>query len=294
MITFLLTGSASPAVAVEVGCATAGYDGHSISEEGARKEWPSGFRPVAGMCRKGFLNGEIVSGDFQKVLKFYRANHPYLDTFELISPGGNLQEAIRIGKLFRKYLLSVEAPFGRQFIIGGSVMGLPGARFSCGGSECVCASACALIWFGGVHRSREVGLHRPRIGDPEFKLLPPEEATAVYQRVLGELEAYLREMEVPRPIIDESVATGSFEIRWVEANEDDLARPPSFAEWEDATCGHFTAEEQNTIGRLLVKNKAALTHDEALLLSLLTGKEVEQNDCQMRLRDREVDRLPSP
>jgi hypothetical protein len=43
-------------------------------------------------------------------------------------------------------------------------------------------------------------------------------------------------MEAPRPVIDEMLATSSSEIRWVNAIADGLSRPPSYAEWEDASC----------------------------------------------------------
>ena len=80
-----------------------------------------------------------------------------------------------------------------------------------------------------------VGLHRPRIDDPEFASLPPEKATRIYRRVLSDIENYLDEMEVPEPIIQSMVATSSSDIRWVDAIADQLSRPPSYAEWEDAS-----------------------------------------------------------
>lgn len=299
--------SGTPAGAAEVGCATFGYDGHSIPEPIARKLWPSGFRPVAGMCSRGFLNGEIMRGDFDKVTNFYRRNHPLVNSFDLVSIGGDVDDAIKIGRLFRRYLIYTSAPGGRHFY-GMPAIGTPGEPFFCKGTECICASACALVWLGGVHRSGEVGLHRPRTDDPEFKTLPPDTAIAIYRRSLDEIQAYLKAMEVPAPIIDEMVATGSSEIRWVEVEPDDdngnLARPPSFAEWEDATCGPFTLQEVHTITNLRTKetgpapafttNEALLTPDEAMLLRLLEEKQSKYLRCQLELRDSRVAQLAPP
>ena len=43
-----------------------------FSEDFARKFWPSGFRPAAGMCQEAYLHGAIVPGDYDKVLALYR------------------------------------------------------------------------------------------------------------------------------------------------------------------------------------------------------------------------------
>jgi hypothetical protein len=85
----------------------------------------------------------------------------------------------------------------------------------CRGQECICASACALMWFGAVERLGEVGLHRPSTEDPAFKALPPAEASTTYRRILSSIISYLDEMEVPKPMIDAMVSTSSSEIRWV-------------------------------------------------------------------------------
>jgi hypothetical protein len=50
------------------------------------------------------LNGQISKGDYEKVATFFKAYHP--DQFVLNSPGGDVEEALKIGRLFRKYLIS--------------------------------------------------------------------------------------------------------------------------------------------------------------------------------------------
>src|SRR5262249_47078306 len=104
-------------------------------------------------------------------------------------------------------------------------------------THCICASACALIWFGAVTRQGTVGLHRPRIDDPMFRGLSPPDASTAYRRLLERIDAYLNEMEVPKSIIESMIATGSGDIRWVEDIDDGLDHPPSIAEWIDASCG---------------------------------------------------------
>jgi hypothetical protein len=297
MVISASTNGESP-LAAEIECVNT-YRG-SFPEEVARKAWPSGFRPVPGMCSIGYLHGIIVRGDFQKVSDFYKKNHRLLTTVYLWSSGGDVDDAIKIGKLFRKYLISSQAPTTFRHSDEGPL--IPSTLFDpsesdaqgplCRGRDCVCASACALIWFGGAIRYGEVGLHRPRITDPQFKSLSPAEATAGYRRTLEDIEGYLREMEVPRPIIDTMVATGSSEIQWVDAYKDHLERPPSFAEWEDANCEGITAEEENTLSNLRVKEEQTpLSSHEALLFKLLNHKSFEYSRCQMFFRRLQVDKL---
>ena len=54
-----------------------------------------------GMCQRGRIHGVVEKGDYEKVRAFYRANHPILDIFSLVSPGGDVEEALKIGQLFR-------------------------------------------------------------------------------------------------------------------------------------------------------------------------------------------------
>jgi hypothetical protein len=287
--------------AAEVEC-DASYDGHVIPEDAAQKVWPSGFRPVAGMCSFGYLHGMIRKGDYEKVRDFYRANHRLLIGFSVQSTGGDVDEAINIGRLFRKYLITAISPHNTippsdVFILHRYLFTGEGAGILCNrDAECVCASSCALIWFGAVDRQGTVGLHRPRIEDPAFAALAPSAAAKVYKQVLDNMARYLDEMEAPRPMIDAMVATGSSEIRWITADADGIERPPSFAEWADASCGRFTAHEHKTMIDLGAKRYMSekLTTDETLLLELLSAKDDQRNRCMGALRSTRVDQLPSP
>jgi hypothetical protein len=261
------------------------------SDEYARNRWPSGRTPTEATCFEALLTGQIVDGDYSKLVTFYRAYHPFLTQFRLNSPGGDVDEAIKIGKLFRKNLIIAWAPI----------------RFSpstqslwrvCDGQDCMCASACALIWFGATERHGAVGLHRPRTDDQAFKALSPDEASIVYRQMLNSVTHYLEEMEAPRPMIDAMVATGSAEIRWVDASEDELERPPSIAEWEDASCGSFTTQENDTYLRLMMRMGPAApkkpTQEEQLLYKLLSERAQKKFTCITFLVDKHRDHLLPP
>jgi hypothetical protein len=177
------------------------------------------------------IRGKIVEGDYAKVERYILHNRD--SNFYLVSPGGNVDEAMKIGRLFRKFLVTTNSSYK-----GGN-----DEQLRCKSpAECICASACALIWFGGVERRGTIGLHRPYINDPRFKQLPPSEASSAYRRILKDVGDYAAEMEIPQSIVETMIATSSGGIRWVDSfDRSGIDRPPSIAEWVDATCGRRSA-----------------------------------------------------
>jgi hypothetical protein len=282
----VLLSLAGQSRAAEIGCALF-YQGEHSSEDDAQKRWPSGFRPTASMCEVGFISGRIVVGDYEKVLTLYRGSHRLLDEFLLRSGGGDVGEAIKIGGLFRKYLISVVTP--RRDAAGKFSFSTSWRKNGCSGPQCICAGACALMWFGAVERFGIVGLRKPRVDDPEFKAMAVPDA----MRTLDGIARYLTEMEAPREVIDAMTKTDASEISWGNALGD-LDRAPSFAEWVDAACGRFTTEEWNTFVRLNSSPRAKLSKDDGALIDLLRAKVDRHLDCQSQLVSARVDRMEVP
>jgi hypothetical protein len=215
---------------------------------------------------------------------------------DLVSPGGDLDEAIKIGRSFRKYLMSATAPHRIRGHFLLTAFKKSEAYNLCEGADCVCASACTLIWFGAIDRAGVVGLHRPLIDGPAFKSLPPAEAIKTYRRTIDDITHYMDDMEAPRSVIDAMVATGSSEVHWIDSfNNDLLERPASYAEWEDATCGEFTAQHKKTIMDLHVQEQLSqLTPNDVLLLKMLSDKEAAVNNCRRNWRTSHVEQLSPP
>ncbi len=284
-----------PVRAAEMGCASF-YGNTPVPEDRAKNLWPSGVRPTADTCKAAFIQGDIVEGDYQKFLSLYRKNHPFMEHVSLKSPGGTVDDAMEIGRLFRKYLIAVDSPW--QEVVGGQSVMMSYRTGLCDGPNCHCASSCALIWFGAPERTGDIGLHRPRTDDPAFKVLSAADAASAYRRMLDEIVRYLQVMETPRPMIDAMVSTSSAEIRWVRWNDDKTAslwRAPSFAEWADAACGQFTNQETNTMIQLDIKKEhQALSQTEELLRTLLKEKDAKKFNCETALISSQRDKLPPP
>jgi hypothetical protein len=256
-----------------------------------RRRWPSGVRPTESTCSAGFISGPIERGDYEKARTLYRENHPFLAWFTLASPGGDVAEAIKIGRLFRKYLITASAPIRIPVPGGGETFAAISDEVECESGRCICASACALIWFGAVNRHGSVGLHRPRTDDPAFKALGPTAGADAYRRVLNSIRQYMDEMEVPKPMIEAMVATSSADIKWVD--DDDLRRPPSLAEWEDATCGSFSIKDEKLLSDLRAK-RSNLNPREQNLRDQLQNRQSQWGRCQIELLSSNRDKLSAP
>jgi hypothetical protein len=234
-------------------------------------------------CEAGFLKGEIVKGDYERLSSFYRYNHPFLSRFALQSPGGDVEEAIKIGRLFRKYSLGAIAPKRGQDSGGfrGSLSVGSCSRFS-GECGCICASSCALIWFGAPRRLGQVGLHRPVIQDSAFKDLVPAKAEEAYKSALMLINSYLEEMEIPKAFADAMVSTSSAEIHWTTIEDyKALEVSPSFDEWIEANCGKYESKaEINISTELTIKRKDKnISAPEEYLQGVLAEKAEQRYSC---------------
>lgn len=124
------------------------------------------------------------------------------------------------------------------------------------------------------------------------RALGPAVGANAYRGVLDSIRHYLDEMEVPRPMIEAMVATGSAEIKWVDAG-DDLKRPPSLAEWEDATCGNFSIKDENLLSDLRTK-RPSLAQREQDLRDQLQNRKSQWTQCRIELLSSNRDKLSAP
>ena len=115
-------------------------------------------------------------------------------------------------------------------------------------SSCVCASACFLIYAGGVPRNMAyVLLHRPYVDPLDNARLDVDMSSKVVSRMRDDVDSYLRQMEIPREFVDTMFATPSNRAVPIDhdAMRDRVAGYPSaIEEWLMAKC-HITTFGQN-------------------------------------------------
>lgn len=150
----------------------------------------------------------------------FRKEHPYQETIQLHSPGGNLMAGMELGRLFRKYNLPTSI---------GETQQVKGEWYS-EVKPGVCASACAYAFLGGASRSiddgSQIGFHQ-FYGNKPPTLEARAEAVQVQgymlsaeQLVSGIIAAYTVEMGVDARVLTLASLAGKDEM--LSPNESEL------------------------------------------------------------------------
>jgi hypothetical protein len=193
------------------------------------------------------MSGKIVPGDAKRLEDLLNKEGSSFGVLALRSPGGDVAEAMRIGRLVRQRLLRTSAPTDdgsgqRMCFVGGSPEVF---------SECICLSSCFLIYAAGIHRSGNVlGLHRPWYDEAFFAKLPLDQANAKYGAVIEQIRAYLVEMGVGDKYLQRMLRVSSSEMEILtqeEADRDLNGFIPAIAEWLKAKCGEVPERERSTM-----------------------------------------------
>ncbi len=106
------------------------------------------------------IEGAIAPGDYQKLVDEALSSRE-ARTVWLASPGGNLREALRMGRLIRSFGFAVGVPFTKA----EPLVSLKNPANN------TCSSSCFLLYAAGVSRRGSVlGLHRPSMPADEVLL----------------------------------------------------------------------------------------------------------------------------
>lgn len=182
-----------------------------------------GGTPPNNRCYVANLTGEITLGDAER-LKAFLQRERQLSQLRLVSPGGNLFEAMKVARVVRDALLETTTDsFDEK-----------------NPAESACNSACAIVAFGGVHRQLgNIGLHRPfsqSATDVTF-----EQAQSNYESLIRELEKFFTEMALPRSLLDRMLTVGPEGIDRIYYPKEDIRKVvpdfyAPFQEWLHPRC----------------------------------------------------------
>jgi len=169
------------------------------------------------------IEGQISRGDYKQLIAFIKKKQKFPTSVSIESPGGDVSEAMAIGRLFRKALVNVN-PSGQ------------------------CNSSCALIVFasaGGYYTPREkIGIHRPIYDPTYFAGLSFSDAQEKTRQLDREVRAYLKEMDVPTDLADKmmSVSSGDIVYLTMQNYQDQAGTPAAVSEWLKARCPYDPLE----------------------------------------------------
>lgn len=238
------------------------------------------------------LSGAIRSGDYARFVSIIRENKESAAfSLTLLSAGGDVEEAMKIGRLVRKLYINPWV----------AIRGLSHGRvihpnFTEGGCsvprQCICASACVFIWLGGVRRSGNfIAIHRPTFSPERFANMSAPEAKREYDRALEGVRQYLSEMSVTPRFLEAMMAVHSNEVVVVsdKALLDELERPEaSFDEWLAARCGRVSKRELDAMLTIQSKLDCEKSSACARALSWRTTPEERTFAAEVEKRQKEV------
>lgn len=216
------------------------------------------------------MHGEIVEGDaIRFIAELIQWDDPPT-VFNITSMGGNLDEAMEIGRIIRESQIPVWS-WGE------------------------CYSACVFIYVAGVERDSRgtIGLHRPYFERKYFASLGSIEARKKYEELKDVSVEYLKEMEVSQSIIERIFATDSTAADILDAEEANRIlghRSPFYEEWLTAKCGKYTDEQQKVISSMAALRAARATivvaKDDSLPKSDNFGGNIDElvADAQLALQ----------
>jgi hypothetical protein len=188
------------------------------------------------------IQGKIEEGDYEKFLEAALVTGPGLGIggdahglmeIALDSPGGDAVEAIKIGRLVRSLQWSTSAP------IKLSERGLCRVGQESGyRNDCNCASACYLIYAGGIYRSGSfLGVHRVFVEREYLAEMSLIEAAKISQNIENLTNSYLDEMGAPESVKSKIKKTSSKSISILTKDEIGGGPTEDIHEWIIANCG---------------------------------------------------------
>lgn len=170
------------------------------------------------------LTGTITKGDLRKILDAVTPPTAFPKYFTLDSPGGDILEAITIGRFIREAATGTFVPKS-------------------------CMSACVFLLVAGVSQSAlddaAIGLHRPYFDPKEFAGLSLPDAEKKYKLLQAATRRYLEDMEMPTAAIEKMFSISSDDMYYLTPQEKArlLSGPSAYPEWIRAKCSPPTASE---------------------------------------------------
>ena len=249
------------------------------------------------------ISGPIEKGDLLKIKKasaaLIRSLDEYTDKglqFHLNTAGGDIEEAMRIGRFARDLLVKIDS-YGKIIIASKKdheyffkdadkpwahrdyVILSPDASLS---EKHIVRnySAGVLIFYGAVIRAHRdnsdqrlgfyrkksipvIGLHRPYYGKAAFSKLSPHQAEQAYRTLEKNVRNYLAEMGAPQQLIDRMFNRASTDIDLVPDDEfrKFYKSEESFLEeWLIARCG--ASGHENVLSGTALKDFMVMQRDQ--------------------------------
>lgn len=234
--------------------------------------------------REIVIEGEIRKGDHEKLLSAILEKGIEFRKVFLASNGGDVEEAIKIGRLVRSLSYSTEV--GKRF----------GDKRFCDKivdqKNCMCASACTLIYLSGVKRSGDsLSVHRVYLNHDSLKRLSLEESRYVSEYLETLTSEYLTEMGAPLSYVE--IMSSAASDRLVHLDKDYVEKNLSgyikgYDEALIAKCG-----SSDNAFKQLVKESASQKERDRLLSNFESIYHCEQSELKYEVERKYFEAISS-
>jgi hypothetical protein len=222
------------------------------------------------------IRGEIVRGDYEKLINVVKKDGNIPENIFLNSRGGDVIEAMKIGRFARKALL-VTGDIRRKEDYQSGVY---------------CHSACMFIYLACAGKKPDFdvsyGIHRPHFDKSYFSGLSAREAELKYKDMENSVRKYLEEMNVPQLFIDRifSIPSDRLEVLDVEQLFAISGDSPAYGEWILAKCDNLSDAEWYDYRNILNAENSNSKHTYSSgYVKYLKGKRSNYFGCRKRSSD---------
>lgn len=245
---------------------------------------------TSGTDRQLVLEGDIEEGDFGKFIDAIKKNQGQISTVWIFSPGGDFQEAMKIGRAMRALELASMVPTRNKFSKPqcDSVVAHPSDP-----AYCIAASAAFLIHIGGVWRGGSyIIVHRPYFERKNFRQLSEAQAQVKFAALQAEAASYMSEMGVPAQLQEKVLATpsdGRFVLDEATIKTYFSGELPPRHEWLFAKCSRMSNSDRMKLE--LLRNRLSrrigndLSSQEEADLKWLDQLDLEEESCRIPLTE---------
>lgn len=210
-------------------------------------------------CVWVLASGAIEPGDTEKLKAFIKRERPP-SNMRFNSPGGNLGEALKLGRFLR--LQRWDTFVGEESVL------VPGGGLDTRDQESICYSACVYAFAGGVHRKAEenaIGVHQfdkeLRSDERASSAEGRDTDISAAQGLVAVLNAFVEEMGVSTELVTLASLVPPAEIYQLSRSEllsfkldNTSAEPAAGAAWDVVPAQDgalaITMQKQNGAGRV--------------------------------------------
>lgn len=253
------------------------------------------IRPMihgTGSYRTVVIEGLIEKGDFERFINIVKENQGEISGIYIFSPGGDFDEAMKIGRAVRALELSSMVPM-RDASDNASCEkdGLSISPIPKNIKNCTCASACFFIHIGGVHRGGTfLAVHRPYFEKGDFGKLSEQDAKREFDALQDRAHKYMSEMSVPAYIQEDVLGTSSdnrliLDEKTVKTHF--WGELPYIHEWKKNKCSVFSDNESIRMElygqQILNGSYKKLSDAEQNDFESLKAKQEKEQSCALEL-----------